>query len=128
MSIWNICGAALLFAFCAMAVGRAGAQSFPFVSVFACVSVLLYAVIRYSEPLAYIRELAESTGVSEYIALVLKVVAIGYIVGLCADVCRDMGETRIASGIELCGRVEIILLCLPLISEIIDTAVKMTGS
>ena len=124
-NIWNICGVALVFAFCAMIVRETNARAFPFVGIFGGVMLLLYALSRYAAPLSYIYTLAQSTGISEYISLVLKVLAIGYAVGISSDICRDMGEARVASGIEALGRAEILLLCLPVISEAVESAVGM---
>ena len=99
----------------------------PFVGIFGGVLLFLYALIRYAEPVSYISALAERTGISEYISLVLKALAIGYAVGLTADLCRDMGETRIATGLELLGRAEIMLICLPSLTEIIELAIDLAG-
>ena len=39
-----------------------------------------------------------------------------------AELCRDAGESAIASKLELVGKAEIILLCLPLLRELIGLA------
>jgi stage III sporulation protein AD len=40
----------------------------------------------------------------------------------CADVCRESGESGAASTVELTGKMEILLLCLPLLDEILSAA------
>ena len=127
MSIWNICGISLTLAFCGMIVKESGARFFPFVGIFGGIFLLSLAFSRYAQPLFYIYNLADGAGVSEYTTLVFKVLAIGYAVTLTSDVCRDMGEVRIASGIETLGRAEILLLCLPVVSEIVETALSFIG-
>ncbi len=127
MSVWHICGISLLTAVCAMIVKETSPRSFPFIGIFGGAALLFYVLLRYAEPISYINGLAERTGISEYISLVLKALAIGYGVGLTADLCRDMGETRIASGLELLGRAEIILIALPSLAEIIELAMDLAG-
>ena len=44
---------------------------------------------------------------------------------LCADICRDCGESSLASGIEGAGRIAIISLCIPVIGELMRLALKI---
>ena len=64
------------------------------------------------------RALAEQAGLSESFSSLLRMMAIGCLARLGGDLCRDMGETSLATRLELCGRVEILLLCLPLVEEL----------
>lgn len=65
-------------------------------------------------------ELSEQAG--EVTASVLKVIGVGYVFGFVADVCRDMGETGIASWTLAAGRVEILLLAMPYILHALELA------
>ena len=50
---------------------------------------------------------------------VLRALGVALIAELSATLCRDMGEGTIADGILLFGRIEILLLSLPLIDELL---------
>ena len=52
------------------------------------------------------------------VGYIIKIVGASYVFGICSDVCRELGESSIASIITAIGRVEIILLSLPAISEV----------
>lgn len=58
-------------------------------------------------------------------SLMLKALGIALVSKLCADICRDCGENGLAGGIESAGRVAIISLCVPIVSELVGLAVKI---
>lgn len=51
---------------------------------------------------------------------VLRAVGIGLICELSAAFCRDLGEGAVAEGILLFGKLDILLLALPLVDELIE--------
>ncbi len=58
-------------------------------------------------------------GLSEPISAALKILGLGYLFGICADICRELGEPGIAKSVEVAGRVEIMLVVLPFFEEIL---------
>lgn len=57
----------------------------------------------------------------------IKAVGIGYISGITADVCRELGENGIAKAVSSVARIEIILVALPHLYEITDLASELLG-
>ena len=77
------------------------------------------AILSISVPLiSYLREMTALTGLSAYAALLLKALGIAILTQCTSDICRDAGESGVANGVELAGKAEILLLCLPLLGEI----------
>lgn len=77
------------------------------------------AILSISVPLiSYLREMTSLTGLSAYAALLLKALGIAILTQCTSDICRDAGESGVANGVELAGKAEILLLCLPLLGEI----------
>lgn len=62
---------------------------------------------------------------SIYVSTVLKVTGIAYIAEFAAEICRDAGESSVASKVELGGKVLILLLSMPIISSLFDLIMKM---
>ena len=58
----------------------------------------------------------------DYAAILFKAVGICLLTQLAGDVCRDSGESSIASKIELAGRAAILLTAMPLIQEVLSWA------
>ncbi len=60
-----------------------------------------------------------------YFSTILKVIAIAYITEFGAQICRDAGESSIASKVELGGKVMIMVLAIPILAALMDIMVKI---
>ena len=75
-----------------------------------------------------INRLTVLSGVKEeYTKILFKAVGICFISQISSDICRDAGEGALAGKIELAGKVMIIVLALPLMEEILETAKLLLG-
>ena len=93
--------------------------------VTAAVTLLLMAMVleQLSPVLDQLRSTMELTGLTgDYAAVLFKAVGICLLTQLAGDVCRDSGESSIASKIELAGRAAILLTAMPLIQEVLAWA------
>lgn len=93
--------------------------------VTAAVTLLLMAMVleQLSPVLEQLRSTMELTGLTgNYAAILFKAVGICLLTQLAGDVCRDSGESSIASKIELAGRAAILLTAMPLIQEVLAWA------
>ena len=62
-----------------------------------------------------------------YFLTALKVLGISYIVTFAADLCRDFGMSALAQTAEITGKIAIFVLSLPLVTDVLDTALKFVG-
>lgn len=60
-----------------------------------------------------------------YLTTLLKIIGIAYIAEFGAEICRDAGESSIASKIELAGKVIIVVLAVPIITSLLDLIIKI---
>ena len=81
--------------------------------------ITLWGLARIYPVVDYIRELTDSSNISEYFSVILKVLGISFIVQTGADICRDFGETSIASKIEFAGKAVILVIVLPILRAVI---------
>ncbi len=77
---------------------------------------MLYPII------SYMHEITKETGFSVYIETVIKALGIAVISESAADLCRDAGESAIASKTEFAAKIMIIYLALPVIKNLISLA------
>ena len=83
--------------------------------------LLTTAVLAWISPLiAYLRQLTELSGIADSAEILLKALGIAWLTQCCADVCRESGEGGAANGVELAGKVELLLLALPLINRVLE--------
>ncbi len=84
--------------------------------LFGAAAVELYPLIKM------LGEMLEGTSFEGYLEALVKALGITLAVQFSSELCRDAGESAIASKLELVGKAELILLCIPLIKELLTLA------
>lgn len=94
-----------------------------------CGAVLLgFGLVRLTPFFSALRGLFEKAALKEEGTLVLKAIGIGYVSQIGGDICRDVGAESVATKVELCARAELLLLCMPLFTGLLETAYALVGS
>lgn len=125
MSLWQLLGCALLLAMLSLLIRECGGKAAPICAACGGAMLLVAALSRVSEPVAWFMQLGQDSALSPYLSVILRVLGVGYAVQLCADLCRDLGESSLAAKVEFVGRAEILLLALPLLRELTETAIDL---
>lgn len=122
MSILKYCGLALM----ALAVIMILSEFKPKLAKIAANTIGLYlfsaSASNLYPSLKTISELAADTPVAPYLPTILKALGVALVVEITADTCRDAGEPALASRLEIIGKAELLLIALPLVSELIGIA------
>ena len=82
------------------------------------VGVSLASFIIIEPLLTFIDEISSNTAVNNYVPTLIKALGIAFTVQITSDICRDAGESSLGERIELFGKVEILLISIPLIKNI----------
>jgi stage III sporulation protein AD len=117
---FEILGAATLMVVIAFLLKNFGFKGAPVFSGICVVLLLLEAVPSLFSPIVELLSFGEGRGVIEPMRAAVKILCVGYLFGICADICREMSENGIAKAVEVAGRVEIIIIVLPHLKEIIN--------
>jgi len=93
-----------------------------------CTGIII--IITISSKLAAVFTLlgkyANMAGLDEiYIPLLIKAVGIAYITEFGSSICKDAGESSVASKIELAGKVIIAVLTVPIITSLIELIISI---
>lgn len=121
----KICLAGVAVVSLAVIIKKWNSDFLPFLRLGATV-LFAGAVLTLAGPIASsLKELSQSAGLAPYAALLLKALGIAILTQCCADICRDAGESGIGTGVEIAGKLEILLLSLPLMQEILTTAKEL---
>lgn len=56
----------------------------------------------------------------EYVTILFKALGICWLTQFASDICRDCGETAISSAAEIFGKIQLMVLSLPLFESLID--------
>ena len=88
--------------------------------------VILTAVLeRVGALCSELLSLASVAGVTEICTAALKVVGLGYVFGICSELCRELDAPLVATSLTLGGRVEIILVVMPYFVKTVSLGVEM---
>jgi len=119
------CGIALC-ALAAILILRAEKSEFAgYVSLAASVILLGAALTTFLPMMEYIKSIMSKTEFGPYLETLTKALGITLCVQVASDICRDLGEGAMGARLELIGKAEILLLCLPLISELLELAAHL---
>ena len=125
MTILKLCMVALLMLASTSVIKQWKADFLPLIRIGA---VVLFGtlLIASAEPLlSLLGTLSASSGASQYIEIILKGLGIVILTQISSDICRDSGENTLATNIETVGKLELLLLCIPLIEEILGVAERL---
>ena len=89
--------------------------------------IILYFVLEEFVPLiTMVQSLSEKIGVtSKFFIILLKITGVAYLSEFGANICKDSGESAIASKVELAGKVLIISLSIPIITALMETLLRL---
>ena len=90
------------------------------------VMLLVYIVLQTSGILESILAISERYGIdTTYIGLLIKIIGIAYIAQFAGEICKDAGESALASKVELGGRVMILAAALPAALSLLDMVASL---
>lgn len=127
MSAWQIAGFAVCAATLALTMRRIRPESAPVLAIAAGSLASLLVLPQLAEIIDVIRDLAASGGVQDaYMTPLLKVAGISLLMDFSAQTCRDAGEDGLAMKVELCGRIMLIALALPVMSALLEQIMSLS--
>ena len=70
--------------------------------------------------------LSKKSGINaQYVAILLKISGIAILSEFAVSVCKDLGETAVATKIDLAGKIIIISISIPIISALLELLIKI---
>ncbi len=84
--------------------------------------IILYLLFPHlNSALNIFKDISDDIGISnQYIKIVIKVIGVAYICQFASELCKDAGESSIASKIEFGGKIIILSLSVPIIHSLLD--------
>lgn len=123
MTVLAPCMLALLGVCAALIVKQWKSDLLPLVRVAILVGMGTVILSALTPLISYLQGLITQSGMQALHGEILfKALGIALLTQCCADICRESGESGAAGTVELTGKVEILLLCLPLLEQILSAA------
>lgn len=125
MTMLKLCMVGLLILASSAVIKQWRADFLPLVRIGAVVFFGTLLIASAKPLVALVTTLGNGSGASKYVETILKGLGIVILTQIASDICRDSGEGTLAGHIETVGKLELLLLCIPLIEEILATAEKL---
>ena len=125
MGIQKICMIALLGVALSTIIKQWKADFLPLIRLAFVILFGTAAMSLISPLLRFLSLFEEMEALREWIALPIKALGIAILTQICADICKESGENSLGNGVELVGKLEILLLCLPLMEQILSVAKEL---
>ncbi len=101
------------------------------IGVAAATGLVIFAIIiaPLGELLKELSALCENTGISsEYFKTTAKIIGIAYITQYSSELAKDAGEGAISKKVEFAGKISVMLIMMPVVSELLRTIIDILMS
>lgn len=97
-----------------------------YASILAGVLILTLASNTLSGIIDMIKSISNKTNInSQFLMILIKITGIAILTEFAVSVCKDSGESAIASKVDIGGKIIIISMSIPIINALIETVVKV---
>ena len=97
-----------------------------YASIIAGVLILTLASNTLSGIIDMIKSISNKTNInSDFLVILIKITGIAILTEFAVSICKDAGESAIASKVDVGGKIIIISMSIPIINALIDTVVKV---
>ncbi len=122
MEIFKITLIALLATVMILIIKQTRPELAVMVSVITVTVLFLFSIDKVGQVVNLIRNLSDSAGLPlEFLSIILKIVGIAYVTEFGANICKDVGESAIASKVQFSGKCIIIFLGISIIGNFVET-------
>ncbi|KXG76794.1 stage III sporulation protein AD [Thermotalea metallivorans] len=126
MEIFKIVGLGLIAAILSVVLRNQKPEISLQISIVTGLIIFIFIAARLTYVIEVLNLVARKIDVDlVYITTIFKIVGIAYVAEFGAQICRDAGESAIASKIEFAGKVLIMVLAVPILVAALNLLVKL---
>ena len=97
-----------------------------YVSILSGAIILILSLDKIEGIINLIESLASKASINnEFLFLLIKITGIAFLTEFAVSICKDSGESAIASKVDMGGKVMIMAMSVPIISSLLETIVKL---
>lgn len=125
MDIIQIVGIGLVTAVLAVVLKHNRPEMGILLSITAGIIIFIFVLGKIGSVLDVVKDLSSRANLSMvYLGTILKIVGIAYIADFGAQICRDAGESAVASKIEFAAKVLVLVLAVPIVVAVLNSLLK----
>lgn len=97
-----------------------------YASIITGVIILFFVMDKFTGIINLLQNLSSKTSINnQFLTLLLKITGIAFLTEFAVSICKDCGESAVASKVELGSKVIIISMSIPIISSLLETILKI---
>lgn len=97
-----------------------------YISLLTGVLILLLVIDQLSQIITLLQSLATKASInSTFLGLLIKITGIAFLAEFAVSVCKDSGESAIASKIEIGSKIIIIAISIPILSSLLEVILRI---
>lgn len=121
MDIFRIIGVGIITAITALIIRQIKPEVSVIITITGGIIMILMLVESLTSIFSAFNSIVEKSGLTAGLfTTILKIIGVGYLTEFSANLCQDAGVNSIADKILLGGKIVILVLALPIVSNIID--------
>ena len=126
MDIIKIVSFALITLFIVIVVKKERQDIALLISLVAGIIVFMFLVSKLTVIVNFLQTLSNKANIDiVYLDTVCKILGIAYLSSFCSEICKDAGESSIASKVEFAGKILILTLAIPILMAVMQTILKI---
>lgn len=126
MDIVKIIGIAFLAVIIILILKQYRPEYAMYVSILAGAIIILMSLGKLDGIIILLNTISSKTSANgQFLSILLKITGIAFLTEFAVSVCKDSGETAIASKVDLGGKIIIIAISVPIISSLLETVIKV---
>ncbi|MCY6354070.1 stage III sporulation protein AD [Clostridium sp. ZS2-4] len=96
------------------------------ISLAAGILIFIFMIDKVTSVLQLLQELALKANIDFiYLNIVFKILGIAYLASFCSEICKDAGESSLASKVEFAGKILILVLAIPILMAVLQGILKI---
>lgn len=100
-----------------------------YISIVVGIIILLFVMDKLNNIINLLKNISAKSGINNsFLEILLKMTGIGILAEFAISICKDSGETAIASKLEFGTKVIIISMSIPIISNLMEVILKILPS
>lgn len=115
--IIKICAVSVIAAICAFVLKQSKADA-PYVALIGAAVIIGSVLPKVTETFLPFLTVMKESGMDIYSSAMLKALGITMVVKITTDICSQLGQSSLCSAVEIAGKIQILILCLPIITQI----------
>lgn len=126
MEIWQIVGIALVVSIINVVLKQFRKEIALQMTILTGAIIFTLILDKIQIIIDLLQSLADQANISSYyLVIVLKIVGVAYLAEFGAEICRDAGESALATKIEVAAKVGVLVLAIPIIVAILESVMGL---